>query len=94
MPAPEQGSFLDVSARHNIVSCLTVDLRRLSHSISPYVTLHTVQTALELLAHAIDAEDKHDYTEAYAQYMAALDYLMAAQQCMYWHFVVPASHTT
>ncbi|KAH0831043.1 hypothetical protein J3R83DRAFT_13547 [Lanmaoa asiatica] len=39
-----------------------------------------LDTALELLSHAIDAEDNHDYTEAYAQYMAALDYLMAAQQ--------------
>ena len=42
-----------------------------------------MQTALELLSHAIDAENNHDYTEAYAQYMAALDYLMAAQDCMY-----------
>ncbi|KAF8552139.1 hypothetical protein OG21DRAFT_1486439 [Imleria badia] len=39
-----------------------------------------LDTALELLSYAIDAEDNHDYTEAYAQYMAALDYLMAAQQ--------------
>ncbi|KAG8215944.1 hypothetical protein J3R82DRAFT_7918 [Butyriboletus roseoflavus] len=38
-----------------------------------------LDTALELLSHAIDAENNHDYTEAYAQYMAALDYLMAAQ---------------
>ncbi|KAF8123529.1 hypothetical protein EV363DRAFT_1355830 [Boletus edulis] len=39
-----------------------------------------LDNALELLSHAINAEDNHDYTEAYAQYMAALDYLMAAQQ--------------
>ncbi|KAN0094918.1 hypothetical protein V8E55_003205 [Tylopilus felleus] len=39
-----------------------------------------LDTALELLSYAIGAEDKHDYTEAYAQYMAAVDYLMAAQQ--------------
>jgi len=39
-----------------------------------------LDTAFELLSHAINAEDNADYTKAYANYMAALDYLMAAQQ--------------